>query len=93
VIVSNLALDAIFGINYLEENNVVINLPEKLFETRRYNSDCERKFYVSLPKDKMAVAIISNPEFHLKFPESQTIIQPDGKDHTVGAQTAHTLTF
>jgi len=40
---------------------------------------------------KMGVAVISNPEFQLNVPESQTTIQPDGTDYTVAAQTGHTL--
>jgi hypothetical protein len=39
----------------------------------------------------MGFALITNPEFQLKFPESQTTNQLDGKDHKMGAPTAHTL--
>jgi len=53
MIAPNLVPDAILGINFLKENNVVINLTEGRFKTRRDGSDCEHKFfYGSLPKNK-----------------------------------------
>ena len=48
----NLVRDAILGINFLKENNVVINLTEGHFMARRDFSDCENKFvYDLLPKN------------------------------------------
>jgi hypothetical protein len=70
--VSNLVPDAVLGINFLQENIVVINSAERRFDTRLYSSNCEHNLYDSLPKDKMGVALIPNPEFQLSFPESQT---------------------
>ena len=50
----NLVPDTILGINFPKENNVVINLTEGRFRTRRDDSDCEHKFFtVSLPKSKV----------------------------------------
>jgi hypothetical protein len=90
MIAPNLVPDAILGINFLKENNVVINLTEGSFETRRDGSDCERKFfYGSLPKNNVEVDLISNLNFQLNFSELQG--QSDGKEKIVGAQTTHAL--
>jgi hypothetical protein len=87
----NLAPDAILGINFLQENDVVINVTEGRFTTRRDGCNCEHKFlYDSLPKNKVGVVgLISNPKFQLNLSESQR--QPDGKDYLVGAQNTHAL--
>jgi hypothetical protein len=90
MIAPNLVPDAILGINFLKENNVVINLTERSFKTRRDGSDCEHKFfYGSLPKNKVEVDLISNPNFQLNFSELQG--QSDGRENIVGAQTTHAL--
>jgi len=82
--------DAILGINFLKENNVLINLTEGRFRTRRGGSNCEHKFfYDSLPKNKVGAGLISNPKFQLNFSESQR--QPEGMYYIVGAQTTHAL--
>ena len=58
----NLVPYAILGIDFLKENNVVINLTEGSFKTRRDGLNCERKFfYDSLPKNKVGDGLISNP--------------------------------
>jgi len=81
VIAPNLVPDAILGINFLKENNVVINLTGGCFKTRRGGFDCEHKFfYDSLPKNKVGVGLISNPKFQLNFSELRR--QSDGKDNT-----------
>jgi len=69
MIVLNTVRDAVLRINLLQENKVVTNLAERRFEMRRDDYNCEPKFYGSL-SNKMAVALISNPEFQLKIPES-----------------------
>ena len=52
IIALNVVPNAIFGIKFLKVNNVVINLTEGRFKTRRGGSDCEHKFfYDSLPKN------------------------------------------
>jgi hypothetical protein len=90
MIAPNLVPDAILRINFLKENNVVINLTEGRFKTRRDGSDCEHKFfYGSLPKNKVGVGLISNPKFQLNFSELQR--QSDGRENMVGAQTTHAL--
>ena len=90
MIAPNLVPDAILGINFLKENNVVINLTESRFKTRRDGSDCEHEFfYGSLPKNKVGVGLISNSKFQLNFSELQR--QSDGKENIVGAQTTHAL--
>jgi hypothetical protein len=90
MIASNLVLYAILGRDFLKENNVVINLTEGSFKTRRDGLNYERKFfYDSLPKNKVGVGLISNPKFQLNFTESQR--HPDGKDYIVGAQTTYAL--
>jgi hypothetical protein len=77
---------AILGIDFLKENNVVINLTEWSFKTRRDGWNCERKFfYDSMPNNKVGVRLIPNQKFQMNFSESQR--QPDGKDYIVGAQT------
>jgi hypothetical protein len=54
MIALNLVPDAILGINFLKENNIVINLTEGRFKTRTDGSDCEHKFFCgSLPKNKV----------------------------------------
>jgi hypothetical protein len=59
MIAPNLVPDAILGINFLKENNVVINLTEGSLKTRRDGSDGECKFlYGSLPKNKVEVGLI-----------------------------------
>jgi len=87
----NLVPDVILGINFLKENNVAISLTEGRFRTRRYGSNCERKFfYDSLPKNKVGVGLISSPKFQLYLSESQR--QPERKYYTCGgAQTTHAL--
>jgi len=90
MIVPNLVPDAILGINFLKENNVVINLTEGRFKTRSDGSDCQLKlFYGSLPKNKVGIGLISNPKFQLNFSELQR--QSDGKENIVGAQITHEL--
>jgi hypothetical protein len=64
MIAPNLVPDAILGIHFLKENNVVINLTEGSFKTRRGGSDCEHKFfYGSLPKNKAEVDLVSTRIF------------------------------
>ena len=68
----------------------MINLAEGRFEMRRDGSNSEHTFcYDSLPNGKVAVDRISTPELQPKFPESQTTKQPDGKEYTARAETAH----
>jgi hypothetical protein len=43
MIVPNVVPDAVLGISFPKENNVVINLTEGRFKTPRNGSDCERK--------------------------------------------------
>ena len=51
MIAPNLVPVAILGINFLKETNVVINLTEGCFKTRRDGFHCEHKFfYGSFPK-------------------------------------------
>jgi hypothetical protein len=90
MIAPNLVPDAILGINFLKENNIVINLTEGHFKMRRDGSDCEHKFfYGSLPRNKVGVGLTSNPKFQLNFSELQR--QLDGKENIVGTQTIHKL--
>ena len=90
MIAPNLVPDAILGINFLKENNVVINLTEGRFKTRRDGSYCEHKFFCdSLPKNKVRIGLILNPTFQLNFSELQR--QLGGKDYIVGAQTTNAI--
>jgi hypothetical protein len=90
MIAPNPVPDAILGINSLKEDNVVINLTEGSFKTRRDGSDCEHKFlYGSLPKNKGEVGLISKPKFQLNFSELQG--QPHGKENIMGVQTTRAL--
>ena len=85
MIAPNLVPDAILGINFMKENNVVLNLTEGRFKTRKDGSDCEHKFFFgSLPKNKEGVGLILNPKFELNFSELQR--QSDGKENIVGAR-------
>jgi len=78
IIVPVLVPDAFLGINFLKENNVVINLSEGRFETRRDGSDCEHKFYVSLPKNKVGVG--------LTYTKTEISIELFGITKTVGGK-------
>jgi hypothetical protein len=54
MIAPNLVPDAILRINFLKQNDVVMNLTEGRFGTRRDGFNCEHKFfYDSLPKNKV----------------------------------------
>jgi hypothetical protein len=76
MLAANVAHGAILGINFLKENNVMMNLTEGRLKTRRDGSNCEHKlFHDSLSKNKVGVGPISNPKFQLSFSESQR--QPD----------------
>jgi hypothetical protein len=78
IIAPNSILNAILGINFLKEDNVLINLTEGRFKTPRNGADCEHKFfYGSLPKNKVGVGLISNPKLQLNFSELQR--QSDGR--------------
>jgi predicted aspartyl protease len=68
MIAPNLVPDAILGVNFLKENNVVIDLTEGRIKARKGGSDCEHEFfYGSLPKNKFEVGFISNSEIQPKF--------------------------
>jgi predicted aspartyl protease len=72
MIAPNLVPDAILGISFLKENNVVINLTEGHFKTRKEGSDNEHKFFCdSLPRDRVEVGFISKPKFQLNPSELQ----------------------
>ena len=90
MIVAILVSEFILGINFLKECNVVINLTEVSFETRRDGSDCEQKFlYRSLRKNKVEVDFISKQKFQLKFSELKR--QSDGEEIIVGVQATQAL--
>jgi hypothetical protein len=83
-------LDAILGINFLKENNVVINLTEGHFMARRDGFDCECKvFFDTLPKNGVGVGFVSDPEIQLNLPDLQRYSYE--KDEIVGMQTTIVL--
>ena len=59
MIAPNVVPDAILGVSFLKENNVVINIIEGRFKTRRGGSDCEHKYFCDpSPKNRVGVGLI-----------------------------------
>jgi hypothetical protein len=90
MIAPNLMPDVILGVNFLKENNVVIDLTEGRVKARKGGSDCEHGFfYGSLPKNKFEVGFISNSEIQ---PNISVLRRQLGeKGIVVGTRTIHAL--
>jgi len=63
MVAPNVVPDAILGISFVKGNNVVINLTEGRFKTRKDGSDCECKYcYNASLKNRVGVGLIRGLE-------------------------------